>query len=59
MGNSSLFRDERQPDSAILRWKVVAQMPVCVCLTEDDDELEERLAYWDEADSEEEVWEGI
>lgn len=44
---------------AILKWKVVAQMPVCVCLTEDDDELEKRLAYWDEADSEEEVWEGI
>lgn len=43
---------------AIVRWKVVAQMPVCVCLTEDDDELEKRMAYWDEADTEE-VWEGM
>lgn len=40
----------------ILRWKVVAQMPVRVYLTEDDDELEKRLAYWVEADFEEEVW---
>lgn len=55
MGKSSLFREERYPDSGNFKMKVVSQMPVCVCLTEDDDELEQRLAYWVEADSEEEV----